>query len=256
MKLSLSRVAKNVRRTVGKHSPEILTGIGIAGMISTVVLSVRATPKALELLEEKKVEECTDELTPIETVKTAWKCYIPAAVTGTMSVVCLIGANAVNVKRNAALATAYTISESALREYKNKVVETIGEKKEKEVRDEIAKDRVKNNPVKVTEIIETGNGTTRCYDHHAGRYFYSDIDKLKRIQNDINERLIKDGYISLNEFYYSIGLDGTEIGRRMGWRVDEGLLELDFSAILDSDGNPCLAIDYSIPPKYDFDKWL
>lgn len=256
MKLSLAKATKGIRTTVAKHSPEILTGIGIAGMISTVVLAVRATPKALDLIEEKKIEEDLDELTPVETVKTAWKCYIPAAVTGTMSVVCLIGASSVSAKRNAALATAYTISESALREYKSKVVETIGEKKEKHIRDEIAKERVENNPVEKREIIVTGHGTTRCYDHHAGRYFYSDIDKLKKIQNEINDRLIKDGYISLNEFYYAIGLEGTEVGRRLGWRVEEGLLELDFSAVLDGEGNPCLAMDYNIIPKYDFDKWL
>lgn len=256
MNLNLSKVAKSVRTTVSKHSPEILTGIGIAGMISTTVLAVKATPKALELIEEKKLEEDTDELTPVETVKTTWKCYIPAAVTGATSIVCLIGASSVSAKRNAALATAYTISESALREYKNKVVETIGEKKEKEVRDAIAKDRVEKNPVEKKEIVVTGNGTTKCYDHHAGRYFYSSMDKLKKIQNEINDRLIKDSYISLNEFYYAIGLEGTEIGRRLGWRIDEGLLELDFSSVLDSEGNPCLAIDYNIMPKYDFDKWL
>lgn len=253
---NLSSALSDVGSIIKKHSPEILTGLGIAGMISTTVLAVKATPKALELIADKKREEEVDKLTPVETVKATWKCYIPAAVTGVVSTGCIIGASSVSARRNAALATAYTISESALREYKDKVVETVGEKKEREVRDAIAKDRIDKDPVTNHEIIITGKGETRCYDPHAGRYFYSDIDKLKKIQNEINDRLIKDGYISLNEFYYAIGLEGTDIGRRLGWRVDNGLLELDFSAQLDSDGNPCLVMDYSLQPDYDFDKWL
>lgn len=254
--LNLSKVVSDAGMVLKKHSPEILTGLGIAGMISTTVLAVRATPKALRLIEEKKYEEEVDELPPIEIVKTTWKCYIPAAVTGVVSTACVIGASSVSARRNAALATAYTISESALREYKDKVVETIGDKKERDIRDAIAKDRIEKDPVEKHEVIITGNGNVRCYDHHAGRYFTSDIDKLKKVQNEINDRLIRDSYISLNEFYYAIGLDGTEIGRQLGWRVEQGLLELDFSSQLDSEGIPCLVIDYNIMPKYDYDKWL
>lgn len=53
-KHSLSSIAKSVRTAMKTHSPEILTGIGIAGMITTTVMAVRATPKALILIEEKK----------------------------------------------------------------------------------------------------------------------------------------------------------------------------------------------------------
>ena len=120
-KLNLSNISKGIRTAVTKHSPEILTGIGITGMITTTIMAVRATPKALILIEERG-----NSLTPIETVKAAWTCYIPAAITGCLSIVCLIGASSVNVRRNAALAAAYTLSESALKEYQEKVVEHIG----------------------------------------------------------------------------------------------------------------------------------
>ena len=113
--------------------PAVASGkasFGIAGMITTTVLAVRSTPKALKLIEEKKKEEGVDKLTPAETVKTAWKCYIPAMVLGATSVGCLVGASRVSLRRNAALATAYKLSETALTEYREQVVETIGEKKE------------------------------------------------------------------------------------------------------------------------------
>ena len=108
-----------------KHSPEILTGIGIVGMIATTVTAVRATPKALELIDEREIEE-KKRLSNVEVIQTTWKCYIPAAVTGTLSVACLIGASSVNLHRNAALATAYTISEAAMKEYREKTVERTG----------------------------------------------------------------------------------------------------------------------------------
>lgn len=119
-KQSLASIAKGVRTAMKKHSPEILTGIGIAGMITTTVMAVKATPKALILLEEKKDELDTDRLEPKDIIKTAWPCYIPAAVVGSISVFCLIGASSTNLRRNAALATAYTLSESTLKEYQEK----------------------------------------------------------------------------------------------------------------------------------------
>lgn len=181
-KLNLSNISKGIRTAVTKHSPEILTGIGITGMITTTIMAVRATPKALILIEERG-----NSLTPIETVKAAWTCYIPAAITGCLSIVCLIGASSVNVRRNAALAAAYTLSESALKEYQEKVVEHIGEKKEQSVRDAIAKDKLNRDPVADRQVILTDKGSTLCYDAISGRYFKSDIDKIKKAVNDINK---------------------------------------------------------------------
>lgn len=253
-KLNLSNIAKNVRTAMKKHSPEILTGVGIAGMISTSGLAVRATPKALILINEKKDEDGVDKLTPVETVKVAWPCYIPAAITGALSVACLIGASSVNVRRNAALATAYSLSESALKEYQGKVIETIGEKKEQSVRDSIAKDRIERDPITSKEVIITERGNTLCYDVISGRYFKSDIDKLKKIENELNRQMRDDRYISLNEFYYEIGLNSTSIGEDLGWNIDNGYIDLKFSSQLADDGTPCLVIDYKVAPIYEYNR--
>lgn len=253
-KLNLSNIAKDVRTAMKKHSPEILTGIGIAGMITTTVMAVRATPKALVLIEDKKIENDTDKLTPVEIIKATWPCYIPAAVTGCISVCCLIGASSVNVRRNAALSTAYTLSESALKDYQEKVIETVGEKKEQSVRDSIAKDRIERDPVTSKEVIITERGNTLCYDVISGRYFKSDIDKLKKVENELNRRMRDEMYISLNEFYYEIGLNRTSIGDDLGWDIDHGYIELRFSSQLADEGTPCLVIDYYIAPRYEYNR--
>ena len=252
-KPNFQKIFKNVKSSLSRNSPEILIGIGLAGMITTSVLAVRATPKAIRLIEDAKKEK-QEDLKPIEIVKVAWKPYIPAMVTCVVSASCIIGASSVNARRNAAIATAYKLSETALAEYKEKVIETIGEKKEKTIREQIDKDHIEKNPASKNQIIMTGRGETLCYDTLSGRYFKSDLEQIKRIRNDLNARLISEMYISLNEFYDELELDHTILGDDLGWNMDDGLLELDFSTQLSDDGRPCIVINYTPAPKYDYYK--
>ena len=254
-KRNLASIAKDIRKFASKRSPEILTGLGIAGMITTTVLAVKATPKAMELIEEKKKEEWVDDLPPLEVVKVAWKPYIPAIVTCVTSTACLIGASSVNAKRNAALATAYKLSETALTEYREKVIETIGEKKERTVRDKVAEERVKKNPVSKNEVIVTGNGKTLCFDPISGRYFMSSIETIKRAENNLNKQMIHEisGCVSLNEFYDELGLDHVSVGEDLGWNTDQ-LIDVEFSSQLNDNGEPSVVLDYLAAPKYDFNK--
>lgn len=253
-KLNFSQIGRTIKTSISKHSPEILMGIGIAGLVTAGVLAVKETPKALRLIEEKKQEEQVARLTAIETVQATWKCYVPAVVTAGCSIACLVGSSRVNHKRNAALATAYKISEAALNEYREKVIETIGEKKELALREAIAKDRVEKNPVSSQTVIITDKGNTLCYDMWSDRYFRSDIEAIKRIVNDLNRRMRDENYISLNEFYSEIGLKSTEPGDLMGWNIERGYIDIHFSSHLDDTGNPCLAIEFYVAPQYDYDK--
>ena len=255
-KSGLKRTIKSVERVLTKYSPGILTGIGITGMIGATFMAVKATPKALYLIETKKKEAEMEELTSIETIKTCWKCYIPAALTTVVSSACLIGASTVSAKRNAALATAYSISEAALREYQEKVVEVIGEKKEKAVRDAVAKDQIERDPVTKSEVvIIDSNSNTLCYEPLSGRYFKSTIDKIKKAEIKLDRQMIQEMYVSLNDFYWEIGLDGTDLGDKMGWNLSKGYMDLSFSSQLADDGTPCAVIVYGIPPVYDYQNY-
>lgn len=255
-KPDLSKFLRSTKALVSRHSPEILTGIGIAGMISTTILAVKATPKALEAIDKEKQELQADKLTPVETVKATWKFYIPTVVTGSASIACIIGASSVNLRRNAALATAYKLSETALTEYRDKVIETIGEKKEQTIREKIDKDHITQNPVSTNKVIVTGRGQTLCYDHISGRYFYSDIDLIKRAINELNRQITVDMYISLNEFYDKLSLEHIGIGYDLGWNIDGGIVDPEFSSHLTEDGQPCLVLGYSVDPKYGYSDYL
>lgn len=254
-KSNITNIIKGIKASISRHSPEILTGIGIAGMVTTTILAVKATPKAIKLIEAEKRAKHVDTLSPVDTVKTVWKCYIPAAMTGVSSIACLIGSNAINAKRNAALTTVYTLSEMARNEYKEKVIETIGEKKERTIKEKVDAERIKRDPVSKKEVIITEKGTTLCYDHVFGRYFKSDIDIINRAMNKINREIVINMYASLNDFYAELGLSPVEMGYDLGWNIDDGTIEIEPSSQLADDGTPCLVIDYSVSPKYNYSRF-
>lgn len=252
---NVTKFFKSVQASMVKHSPEILTGIGIAGMITTTILAVKATPKALRICESLK-EEREEEPTKLEYAKAAWKCYIPAAVTGVASTVCLIGASSVHAKRNAVLATAYKLSETALSEYKEKVVEVVGEKKERAIREKIAADHAEQTPVTKQTVIITDKGNSLCFDHVFGRYFKSDRDEIERAVTRLNREIIIEGYASLNVFYGFLGLSLTDIGDDLGWRIDDGEIKIEYGTTMADDGTPCITIEYNIMPKANYNRYL
>ncbi len=180
------------------------------------------------------------------------KVYISPIITAATSTACIIGASKINRKRNAALATAYAISEAALNEYKEKVVATIGEKKEHEIQDSIAKDHIERNPVQNTEVFITEKGNTLCYDIMSGRYFRSSMEALKTAILDLNYQMMDDMWVIINEFYYNIGLKQTQNGYLLGSSVTDGKIQAKFSSQIADDGEPCLVLKYNIAPSYNY----
>lgn len=251
MMFNIKDLSKNIKNLFVRNSPEILTGLGIAGMITTVFLAVKKTPKAMLLIERKKEELDTDTLTIPETIKTTWKCYIPVFVSGSISIACILGATSVNFKRNAALATAYKISEYKFSEYKNKVIDTIGNDKHKEITDKISKDRLQKKRINTEDSVFIENGNFLCYDSVTGREFESSYDKIKRVESELNKQLILNDYISLNDMYDELGLDRCSIGNKLGWRIDKGEIEIRITSHITDKGIPALVIDYDLIPDYD-----
>lgn len=259
-KPDVTKFFKDAKAVISKRSPEILTGLGIAGMISTTVLAVKATPKAMRLLEDAKKAKDDDKLTPVETVKAAWKPYVPAVATGVISTACLIGASSVNAKRMTALSAAYQLSSNALAEYKEKVVETIGEKKERAIRDKIAQDKADDEKrVNSTPLYVVDTNATEFYDPIGGARFVTTVEKLEHARNVINAMLIDSDFVSLNDFYYELGVPPVEIGYELGWNTNKGkresMIDVHYTGGMDGK-KPCAVLNYNIKPKYDYDKYF
>lgn len=233
-----------------KHSPEILTGLGITGMISSVIFSVVATPKAIKAIDEKKKELEKEKLSVKETVKTTWKFYIPTAVSLATSTACFVGANSVNTRRNAALAAAYSISETALVEYRDKVKELFGENKDKDVKAEIAGDKVVANPPSQNTIIVTGKGDTLFMEAITGQYFRSDIEKVRRVENDLNREMRSSMTMSLNDVLCALGVrHNHKTYDVIGWDIDKDPIEFSLIPVIDDTMGVVIVIDYRYEPK-------
>lgn len=255
-KLNLANIGRDIQMFTKKNAPTLLMGLGLAGMGGTVALTVSGTAKALKLIEKAKAEKGyskEESLPKKEVVKTCWKCYIPAATTFTMATACFFGANSVNVKRTAALAAAYQLSETALAEYRDKVIETVGMETEQVVREKVAEKQLEKNPVEKKEIIVTGMGKVRCFDPLSSRYFESDRETLRGAENALNKRMLYGvgETVSLNEFYDEIGLPHTDLGDGLGWNT-EYLIDLDITSHVADDGTPSLVVGHYNPPKYTF----
>ena len=144
---------KLAKQELSEHSPEILTGLGIAGMFSAIIFAIQATPKAEKAIEKKKKDLNKEKLTAPEVIGASWKYYIPTAASFAVGAACVIGSDTITKKRAAALTAAYSITETALSEYKEKVKEVIGEAKENRVYEKISEEQVQKNPPKATIYV-------------------------------------------------------------------------------------------------------
>ena len=251
MKLpNFGEISKAFTRNLGQNSPAILMGLGIAGMFSSVFLAVKATPKALQDLDQKKKAVRDEKLKAKEVLGATWKNYIPTAIMLGVSAGCFMGSAHISNKRNVAMATAYGLSETAFRTYREKVIESIGEKKEQSVRDAVARETLLANPQTSGNVIVASSGDMTCFDGTSGRYFKCTVDKLRRAENEINRRMLDEMYISLNEFYYEIGLPPIKAGDDLGWNYSKGFLEIRLSSHLNEKEEPCLVLDYVVYPDF------
>lgn len=258
--MNLKTLAKAAHKTASKNASKILGGLAITGGITAVYFAVTATPKAMILLEEKKKELGIEKLDAKTIVKTAGPVYIPTALSMGVSIGCIIGAINVNERRNAALAAACTLSETALKTYQDKVLETIGPEKEQEIRETIALEKMAKHPEPAVipnakginlDASEAYGKVVKCWESLSGRPFWSTQNAIEKAINGANKQLLSDSCLTENELFDYLGIEHNHNGDLLGWDTDNTLsIETFYSSKLDEDGMPCLVLDYRTPPKW------
>lgn len=238
--MAVSDLINQALKAVKSNAPEILTALGISGLATTSYLAAKGGYKAAQKMSDK-----APDLPIKEQAKIQWKCYVPAALSGLATVTCIVGAGRSNGRRTAAAVAAYSVTERLFSEYKEKVIETLGESKEQKLRDDLAQRRVDANPPgDGREVLVIGKGEVLCCELYTDRYFKSDVETLRRAQNDINYLITGQNYVSMSEFYYIVGLPNTSMSDLMGWNFEK-LMELKFSYVGAPNGEPCLAFEYN-----------
>jgi hypothetical protein len=251
MKLKLNILAKQAKQAISDNSPAILTALGVTGTLTVAYLTGKATFKAAKILAEEEARREVDgdpQLDTWDKVDLVWKQYVPAAGIAAMTVAAIVGANHISTRRVAAFASAYSFAEKGFAQYKDKVLEKVGEKKEGEIRDEVAKQQMRDHPIRKTPIIITGKGDHLCFDAYSGRYFQGDIEKVRSAVNDINFQVINDDSASLSDYWSLVGLDSTSVSDDLGWRTDNKL-DCHYTSELTKEGTPCMVITFRSQPK-------
>ena len=240
-----------------KHSPEILAGIGVVGVVASTVLACKATMKINDVLEDAKdqldkvkevandpkyadqynEDDAKKDISVIYVQKGVEivKIYLPAIALGTVSLGCLLASNNILRKRNAALGAAYATLDKSYKTYRNRVAERFGDEVEKEIRYGIKAEKIEK-----TVIDEDGNEVTveeevkvmdpnlysdyaRFFDE-ASPYWQKDPEYnlmfLKAQQQYANDLLKARGRLFLNEVYEMLGIDKSKAGQIVGWVYD------------------------------------
>lgn len=239
---------------LSRNASTILTCIGGAGVIATSVLAVKATPKALKLIE-KAEEEKGENLTKLETVKVAGPVYIPSIIMGASTIACIFGANVLNKRQQAAITSAYALLSNSYKEYKKKVEELYGEEAGTLIREELAKDKYEEQEPE----LDFGDNKRLFYDEFSERYFETTMEAVIHAEYELNKKIALHGGVSLNEFYELLDIPAMDYGESLGWSSGS-LMETTWSQWLDfkhekvlvDDDLECVIISTNAEPYYDY----
>lgn len=256
MSKNLSVLLSSAKSEVVKKAPEILTGVSVVGILGSPVLASLATWKAFKKVEKLKKERNIDELSPKDFIKEVWTFYISPLILTTAAVTGVLCANHIRVHREATALAAYGLAETALADFKENADKIVGAKKTTEIKEAVAAEQIQRVPLIDDDQIQfTGRGDTLCFDIISGRYFKSDIEFIRHTINELNRIMVEgDDYVSLNDYYYLIGLPGINIGDDLGWNLHrDKFIKLELSSQLDSKNRPCLVIGFETLPSYAYD---
>ena len=238
-----------------RNSATILTCMGAAGVIATTVTAVKATPKAILLLESAK-EDKGEELTAFEKVKIAGPAYVPTAVLGVSTLACIFGANVLNQRGQASLMSAYALVDRSYKDYRKKVDELYGAEAGDQVRAGIAKDNYEENAVEVVD------GERLYYDFYSGRYFNATPAMVQRAEYELNRTLMLDDGVFLNEWYQTLDLEPLEYGWNFGWSASansdmywQTWVDFNHQKTTMDDGLECIIISFQQEPYPDFEDY-
>lgn len=257
-------------RALRKASPTILTCIGAVGVVATAVLAVKATPKALRLIEIAEDHRHDDDpnwtwspLTKSEIIKTTWKCYVPAVMTGAATIVCIFGANTLNRRQQASLASAYALLNRSYNDYKRKLKELYGKEAHDNIMKALAVEKSKDVYIHNCGFLcdssldfEDAKEEERLfYDSFSKRYFQSTIGRVLQAEYHLNRNFaLMGGCIGVNDFYEFLGIDTVKELETYGWWVSDDLYWVDFNhvkTVVDDGLNgeiPCYIVEMVFEP--------
>lgn len=211
---------------VKDNASTILTCFGAAGMVTTVIFAVRATPKAqyhyVDAQVEKNVKsgkvtvkkENLPKLNAIEVIRACGRDYFPTVVTGTITLGCIFAANTVDVKQRKRILAEYLALSGAYANYRNKIYSICGPEAniaatkavEQEQKD-ILEDRPPWDAVQTFYIECQGES----------RFFDTTMERVIKAEYEANRYFRLAGGLTFNHFLEQLGVEPFKCGNENGW---------------------------------------
>ncbi|NIQ05591.1 MAG: hypothetical protein GWO20_07655 [Candidatus Korarchaeota archaeon] len=155
-----------------------------------------------------------------------------------VSTACILGANRIHRYRYASLLALYSVSEKTLQRWQDSVSEEVTKKKLGQIKERVLK------PEEDLPEINIEDERTLFFDRYSGRYFRSSsIETVRKIVNDMNDRMYAEDYVSINDFYWGVGLPNVEFGGEIGWNISDGPIKIEFDSYL-KDDRPVVTVNF------------
>lgn len=253
MKLKIFEKAAKIatKLAANKHSGAILTGITIAGTITAVVFATKAGPEVKDILEDKEMEN-KDKVIGVA------KKMAPAATCAAVSIAAVCLSKKIADDKLTAAYTALTASREMYSAYEGSAKSILGAEKEKEIHDAAAKkifSEACSEGAVENEVTITGNGNVLVYDPFTSRKFRCDANYISKCVNELNFEMQSSMYVTLSELYDKLGLKGGFLAEDVGWEVENGPIDLNFTSFVTDTGEPCLVMDFYNRPRLIPNRW-
>ena len=246
--MNFKSIFKTAASFIKCHDTAILSGIGVIATVGAVVAAVKATPKCMDILTKADEEGCTN----VEKAKRVLPAAAPTVVLTGVSIAANLASHKISSDRISGLVSAYDIAQKIHEGYKAKVKEEVGEEKELDIQQKALNQQAISAKDMMNVPVATGHGNDLFYDSWSGRWFLSDVTYIRKVLNELNRDMMNQTFVSLNEFYQSIGLDTTECGEELGWLLDYGLIDISFDAGLNDLEKPFTVMNFIEKPVYRY----
>lgn len=250
----MNNLLQSSKKFIERNGSTILTCIGGVGVVATTVAAVKATPKAVRLLEQAEAKK-EEPLTMLEKVQVAAPSYIPTILIGVSTIACIFGANMLNKRQQASLLSAYALLDNSYKEYKKKVTELYGDDADQNVRNELAKDNYNDSD------IEYEDDKLLFYDEYSRQFFNATMEEVLNAEYTLNRDLSYHGYVKLNELYDLLKLPRTDFGEVLGWSSNMIFecqwycwIEFHHRKVVMDDGLECYILEILTEPIPDFEE--
>ena len=240
------KILKNRKLTTAIGTTVVVLGIG-----ATVIRAIKDTPEVNRIVDDATVEKGED-LSLKEKVVLYSKGYWKTIAIGTATILLVVGMSVLSEKSYAGLATAYALTNDKINSYKEAVDEIVDNKTKEKINSKVVEKEITKAKENKVDVIKTTYGDTLIFDSWSGRYFYGDIEKVRQVINDANDKLLNDGYVPVDDIYWELGLPSSDMGSRMGWdyNMNSYLIQVRFDTILTDDNKACITINFVNMPEY------